>query len=54
MLTSCSKHGRMKEFHFGIVQDAIAMFLKSIVLGFKPEHFAICITTVKEWIDQVA
>ena len=48
MLASCSKHGRMKELYFGVVQDAIEMFLETITIGFEPERFAICITSVKE------
>ena len=48
MLTSCSKHGRMKELHFSIVQDAIEMFLESIAIGFEPERFAINNASVKE------
>ena len=47
MLESCSKHGRIKEFHFGIVQDIVEMFLESITLGFEPECFVIYITSVK-------
>ena len=41
MLTSCSKHGRIKELHFSVVQDAREMFLESITIGFEPEHFGI-------------
>ena len=48
MLASYSKHGRMKELHFSIVQDAIEMFLEIITVGFEPERFAICITSVKK------
>ena len=54
MLKSCSKHGQMKELHFSLVQDAIEMFLESITTGFEPERFVIYITSIKEWIDQVA
>ena len=32
----------------------IEMFLESITIGFVPERFAICISSVKEWIDQAA
>ena len=38
MLTSYSKHGRIKELHYSIVQDAREMSLKSISVGFEPEH----------------
>ena len=48
MLVSCLKHGRMKELHFGVVQDTIEMFLESITIGFEPKRFALCIASVKE------
>ena len=47
MLESCSKHVRMKELPFGIVQDAKKMFLKNITVGFEPDHFTICITSIR-------
>ena len=48
MLVSCSKHGRIKDLHFGVVQDAREMFLESIIIGFEAERFAICITSDRE------
>ena len=47
MLGSFSKHGRIQELHFSIVQDAIEMFLESITIGFELERFAICIASFK-------
>ena len=38
MLLSFSKHGRMKELHLGIVQDAREIFPESITIGFEPER----------------
>ena len=52
--TSCSKHERIKELHFSMIQDAIEVFLESITLGFEPERFVICIISDREYIDQVA
>ena len=54
MLTSCSKHGRLKKLHYGIVQDSIETFLDSITKSFEPKRFAKYIASVKEQIDQVA
>ena len=34
MLESFSKHGRIIELHFSIVQNAIEMFLENITVGF--------------------
>ena len=48
MLTSCSKHGRMNELHFGIVKDSIEIFLESITIGFELEHFEIYIASIKK------
>ena len=47
ILVSYSKHGRMKELHFGIVQDAREILFKSITINFEPEHFVICIVRFK-------
>ena len=41
MIISFSKRGRMKELHFGMVQDTRAMFPESITIGFEPKRFAI-------------
>ena len=43
----------MKELYLEIVQDALEIFLKSIIIGFEPKHFAIYIASAKEHIDQV-
>ena len=48
MLVNFSKHGRIKKLEFGIVQDSREIFLKSITIGFKAEHFVICIASDKE------
>ena len=42
------KHGSMKELHLSIVKNAIKISLESITIGFEPEYFVICITSVKE------
>ena len=45
----------MKELHFIIVQDVREVFfLKSIAIGFGPEHFTIYITNDIKYIDQIA
>ena len=48
ILVSCLKHGRMKELHFSMVQEAIEVFLESITIGFEPGRFVIYITSVKK------
>ena len=47
MLSSCLKHGKIRELNLGIVKNTREMFLEGIILGFEPERFAICITSDK-------
>ena len=41
MLASCSKHGRMKGLHLGMVQNSREIFLESITISFEPKRFLI-------------
>ena len=45
IFVSCSKHGRIKDHIFGIVEDAKEIIILSITIDFEPWHFAICITS---------
>ena len=40
ILVSCSRHGKMKNLHFIIIQDTIEIIIETINMGFKPERLA--------------